>query len=85
MVSQIIIMRCVRRGSRCGTPGKTQIWTSSLPKAPGIPQCYAEQSISRAFPGHCAQEFFKDSATFNLRNYLGRSTSLSCIMVIITS
>lgn len=46
-----------------------QIWTSSLPKTPGVCQCYAEQSISRAFPGviHWAQELFEDSATFNLK------------------
>lgn len=69
MVGQIIIMKRVRKGHRCSRPGKAQIWTSSLPKTHGIRQCYAEQSVSRAFPGfiHWAQELFKDSATFNLK------------------
>lgn len=63
-----------QEGHRCNTPGKTQIWTSSLPKAPGICQCFAEQSISRWFPGviHWTQEFSKDSATLILKKLSGQ-------------
>lgn len=79
MVGQIIIMRCVRRGAGEARQVK-QIRTSSLPKTLGMRQCFAEQSISTAFPGviHWAQEFFKDSATLILKKLSGHK--YECVM-----